>query len=225
MDITAIGSCRLSFAKHNKLNFNTSLTYSTKEAIQLINFLRGKQKIPYPYNKLCFRTGLRNKKGIFLENEFRNLYRNSKLFLVEICSRKKYVHNGFYLFEQAIDKDNISKNIAHKDILDNYKLEIQSDKEILQDILHIKKLLSPHPLIIVSHFNYIDSNNKKIETRDKLIKLLNKICKKNNIPFINPAEVMKEYKQEEILKDQNHYTGYGIKILKNFFNQYIRRII
>lgn len=227
MDITAFGSCRLRFAKHNQLNLKTSMTYSTKDAIQLINFLNGKLKIPAPYGKLCFREGYRKNKELVLDNELKNSYKNSKLFLIEICSRKKYVHNGFYLFEQSVDKDNIAKkkNKECDDICNNYKLEIQSDKEILKDILYIRDLLSPKPIIIVSHYNFMINDNKRIEARYGLIKLLNKICKKNNIPFINPAEVLKDYKQEEILKDQNHYSGYGIQILRKYFNEYVKNFI
>jgi len=58
--------------------------------------------------------------------------------------------------------------------------------------------------------------------RNHLICLLNKICNKYNIPFINPNEVLSNYIQEEVIKsDLGHFTDFGLDILINYINDYI----
>jgi len=151
------------------------------------------------------------------------LFEKSDLFVIEICSRKKYVHNGFYLFHESVDPDYLSKNKVKvpEDILKKYKLEIQTDKEILEDIKNIKKELSPKKLIIVSHYN-ATFNGKKLESRNHLINLLEKICRKNDITFIDQTQVLRDFKQEKILKDLFHYTVFARIKLRDYFKKFIK---
>jgi hypothetical protein len=59
MSITLFGSCRIArICNNNNLNEEISYTHNTKEVIQLIKFLKGELEIQFPYNMLCFRTGI-----------------------------------------------------------------------------------------------------------------------------------------------------------------------
>ncbi len=55
-----------------------------------------------------------------------------------------------------------------------------------------------------------------------LINLLDYICKKYNITFINPTIVLYIYSQEEVMKnDLGHYTGTGRQQFSKFMNNFL----
>jgi len=59
-----------------------------------------------------------------------------------------------------------------------------------------------------------------------LINLLNSICKKHNIPFIDPTIVLSNYAQEQVItSDLGHYTNIGINEFTNYANNYITTIL
>jgi len=74
---------------NNIKNNNNLLNYchSTKEVIQLIKFLKGKN-IPEPYNKLSFRTGILENKYIDYHDIYNKLFSDSNICIIEICSIK-----------------------------------------------------------------------------------------------------------------------------------------
>ena len=85
--ITLFGSCRINGVNNNNnLNNMINYTHSTKEVIQLINFLTGDSEIPSPYNKLCFRTAICNNIPIVFKDEYKQLFIDTKVFIIEICS-------------------------------------------------------------------------------------------------------------------------------------------
>lgn len=220
---TAFGSCRIDMVS-NQTNLNNiiSYTHSTKEVIQLINVLSGKLIIPHPYNKLCFRTGILENKPIYCTDLHKQLFSKSDVFLIEICSRKNYIHSDYYLHHLCVDK-RFKYICAPLEIFENYRMEIQTDKEIETDIEEIQRLLFPRKIIIVSHYNS-KINGKYIPLRNSLINLLQKICSNNDIPFVNPTEVLKNYRQHEIMtRDLGHYTDWGKPILKQFLDECIKQ--
>jgi hypothetical protein len=227
MSITLFGTCRINnINNNNNLNNLLNYTHSTKEVIQLINFLKGTLSIPVPYNKLCFRTGICENNYINYNDNLNKIFLDTRVFIIEICSNKKYIHNNFYLHHLCVDKRFSSFNkITPKKILNDYMIEEQSDKEIEDDILHIQKILYPKKIIIVSHYNS-KLNGKHITSRNKLINLLNIICEKNNIPFINPTNILNNFTQEEIMSnDLGHYTELGISHFSKYMNNYIKNYL
>jgi hypothetical protein len=224
MLVTSFGSCRIGDINNNtKLNELINYTHSTKEIIQMIYFLQGRLKIPFPYNKYCFRTGICENKCITFEKKYNDLFLNTDVFVLEICSRKKYIHNGFYLHHLCVDTLwNFYKN-TDNEIKKTYVLERQNDNEIEEDIKLIKKLLLPRKIIIVSHYNS-KMNGKVFESRDNLINTLQVICKNQNIPFINPTDILNNYNQEEVIQnDLGHYTDFGLSKFTEFINMYIEK--
>jgi len=228
MSITLFGSCRLNKIKnHNNLNNLINYTHSTKEVIQFIKFLKGELKIPQPYNKLCFRTGIMEDKFIDYDNSYKNMFLNTNFFIIEISSNKKYIHNNFYLHHLSVDiRYNFSNllNKTPKDILENYIIEKQKDEEIEYDILEIQRMLNPKKIIIVSHYNS-KKNNEYLNARNDLINLLSTICNKYNIPFINPTNVLSKFSQEEIMTiDLGHYTELGKNEFANYVDNFIKQL-
>ena len=223
MSVTLFGTCRLNnISNHNNLNNLLNYTHTTKEVIQLIKFLQGKLTVPYPYNKLCFRTGICDDTYIKFDKLYKKKYKATTLFIIEICSNKKYIHNNYYLHHLCVDKLHPLHNIATpKEILDNHTIEIQSDEEIETDILHIQKILYPKKMLIVSHYN-AKLNGEYIESRNNLICLLTHICKKHNIHFINPTYILQHFDQSDIIADDlRHYTLFGNEVFTKYMNNYI----
>jgi hypothetical protein len=224
MSITLFGTCRIDNINYNN-NLNNLLNYShsTKEVIQFIKFLKGELNFPEPYNKLCFRTAICEDKYIEYNDSYNKLFLDTHIFIIEICSNKKYIHNNFYLHHLCVDErfKGPGYNNTPPEILNNFTIEKQSDEEIENDILEIQKLLHPKIIIIVSHYNS-KQNGKVLNSRNNLINLLDTICKKYNIPFINPTIVLSNYSQEEVMKeDLGHYTDFG----SNKFVDYVNKIL
>jgi hypothetical protein len=224
MSITLFGTCRLNrINNHNNLNNLINYCHSTKEVIQFIKFLKNELIIPQPYNKFCFRTGIMEKKFIDYNDYYNKLFNDTSIFIIEICSKKKYIHNNYYLHELSINKMyyDYYKNTP-PEILNNTVVEKQSDEEIENDILEIQKMLYPKKIVIVSHYNS-KMNGEYIKDRNHLINLLDNICKKYNIPFINPTVVLSNnYSQEQVMRnDLAHYTDFGLQEFTNYLNNYV----
>jgi len=223
--ITIFGTCRLNDIPHNNLNNLINYTHTTKEVIQQIKFFLGDIVIPQPLDRFCFRTGIIENRSISYDPEFKRLFLDSSICIVEICSRKKYLYDGFYLHHLSVDKrfPIVSANTPEI-ILNNFKCSEQSDDEIENDILEIKKLIEPRKLIIASHYNSL-LNGKVIEYRDKLITLVKDVCKKHNIPIINQSDVLKDYPQEEVMtNDLGHYTPLGQSKITEYIVDYIKSL-
>lgn len=220
MSVTLFGTCRINnIVNNNNLNNRLNYTHSTKEVIQLIKFLKGELYIPEPYNKLCFRTAITQNKPIYYNDTYNKLLVDTKTFIIEICSSKKYIHNNFYLHHLCVDKrfSEWNKN-TDAEILNNFIIEQQSDEEIENDILHIQEMLYPHKIIIVSHYNS-KKNGHYITSRNYLINLLDNICKKYNITFVNPTSVLSSYSQKQVMSDDlGHYTKFGIEQFSKYMN-------
>jgi hypothetical protein len=109
-----------------------------------------------------------------------------------------------------------------QNILDNFIIEKQSDQEIENDILEIQKMLYPKKIIIISHYNS-KKNGEYMHSRNHLINLLDSICKKYDIPFINPTIALSAYTQEQVItNDLGHYTEFGINKFSNYVNYFLK---
>lgn len=224
MSITLFGTCRLDqISNHNNLNNLINYSHSTKEVIQFINFLKGELNIPEPYNKLCFRTAICENININYSDTYKKAFDDTDIFIIEICSSKKYIHNDYYLHHLCVDTrfpQFISR--CPDEILNNVTIERQTDEEIENDIVEIQKMLYPKKIIIVSHYNS-KRNGELMNSRNNLIILLDSICKKYDIPFINPTNVLSNYSQEEVMSnDLGHYSNFGMNEFTNYVNNFVK---
>lgn len=220
--LTIFGSCRVDILSGNKLNRETTFTHCTKEVIQLIDYLEGRLQIPYPINSYCFRDSIINQKVFLDKKSFGEVFANSSICLVEICSMKKYMIGPYYLHSLAVDKRVENYKFTPREIIDNHIISIQSPKELEEDILQIQKMIYPRKLILVSHYNAL-LHGKIIPSRDLLINLLQKISDKYGIFLINPNQVLKEWKQEEVMQeDLGHYTDFGKQKMFEYLELFIK---
>jgi hypothetical protein len=68
-------------------------------------------------------------------------------------------------------------------------------------------------------------NDQYINSRNNLINLLDAICKKYDIPFINPTNALSNYTQQEVMcHDLGHYTQFGLNQFSNYMNDYFKNI-
>ena len=225
MNITLFGSCRISKI-HNSNDLNKLLTYthSTKEVLQLIHFLKGTLKIAYPYNNLCFRTAICNDSYVSYSKEYTDKFNKTDVFIIEICSLKTYIHNNFYLHHLSVDKTRRWYHKTDSTILNDSIIHRQNDEEIENDILEIRKLLFPRNVIVVSHYN-ATKNGQVLKSRNTLICLLEKICKKHNISFVNPTNILKSFDQSDRLSnDLGHYTTKGHSLFTNYMNSFVNNL-
>jgi len=228
--LTILGSCRqqpiksIFTSSHNDCSeecviINTSqiqdeLNYPhyTKEILQQIRYLKY-QNIPEEYTKYCFRSGLlfHNTIDDNKYNILKNQFDNTTFFLIEIASRISYKWNELYLHH--IEEEDQYGFYDRNNIL-KYDL---TDEEIEEDIIQIKNELYPKPFIIISHFATYNSGK-----RYELILLLENICNKLHIPFLNQTDIINKYGIHIIQNERtlSHYTEEGKKYVgETLFNK------
>ena len=223
MSTVMLGSCRLSLRGANDIKDDITYTHSTKEVIQLLHYLQNGENYPEPYNKLCFRSPLtqHNKTGkVDYDIKYKNILDKSKIVFIEICSRKLYKHKDYHLYSLHFTEKKHRKRVDKK-VLDEMNMIEQTDEEIEQDILKIIDMLSPRKIFIVTHCKYYTGDGVSLDKRDKLINLLNSICKKHNIPVINPIDAFKDYKQWQYLKNSTHYKPNGNRIIREYYRTFL----
>ena len=222
MTIALFGSCRI-VDTIKTTDFNHQITYPhcTKEVIQFIKFLNRDLEFPFPYSILCFRAGIEWGGQLICDDIFNRSFLNSSVFVIEICSRKKFIHNNFYLHHTCIEEPTLVKKTP-TNVVDEYTLESQTDEEIEEDIMEIQKMLYPRKIVIVSHYN-AKLNGKHIPARNDLINLLGTLCEKHDIPFVNPTEVLSAFLQEQVVDpDLSHYTQEGKDEFSKYMNTYLK---
>lgn len=208
-------SCRLGKLQHNSYTHEILHTHSTKEVIQYIKYLSNQIEIPRDMEKYIFRgVYLNNSKNID-KTKLQNEFSISKNIFIELCSRKKYIKNNFYIHHLSADSGDAPKNNDENNkINSNFELVIQNIEEIETDILEILKLLKGKNVYFITHIDY------KIEKRKILINELILIFEKHNIKYFNPSDY--GYELNKYMTDSNHYNHKGLlllsKYIENHFN-------
>ena len=224
--IFASGSCRLLISinsDRDKLLPIHSLYYNfiginflgkfhnTKQHIQFIEWILGKRELPWKILNKFFthvnRTFLpkkrrdkinyRRKRKIIRDN-----FDSCDCFIFEICSIKKYELNGFQV-QHELGKD--------------YKISIQSEQEIYNDLLYLLTLLPSNKKIIFQcHFrpNIIHNDESKaIINREMIYNILKKLCDNNDKLLLHdPSEIIKN--DHSIYNGGDHWQEEGYK--RNF---------
>ena len=214
MKITLFGSCRQwSIANYfDVTSIQSDLTYPhyTKEIIQAIEYCK-KDGISLESTQYCFRTGILNKRPIDNSEHIYNEFNETDVFIIEIASRITYKYG-----EQYVHHILTQNEYGFCDISSIVISEL-SDEEIEKDICRIKELLFPKKILIVSHV-YTYEYGKRYE----LIKLLEKLCLKYELPFFSPSDYLRlednVYVDEKVL---SHYTEKGISMVAPLYKNKI----
>ena len=182
-------------------------THNTKELIQYIQYINGDIDIDKEMHKYVFRSCFLKPDTLIDRDQLKKDFLSSDIICIELCSRKKYTKNGYFIHHLAADKGDapVKNLIEESKSTEEYTLELQSKEEIEQDIVKICNMLNEKKLIFVTHIDY------GIEKRKTLIDEVSEICNRHNIPYVNPSEKFKTLQKEMI--DSNHYTPKGLKIV------------
>ena len=213
MVTTVFGTCRVNEVKdHTHLNDVLTYSYSTKEIIQLLKFLRGELRIPEPYNRLCFRTAILQNQPLESNEGSKQIFDETSIFVMEVPSSKSYVHNGYYMHSICVD-DSVYRAHTPTEVLDTYTIERCSlDDELESDLLQICELVKPRPVLFVSHYDVKRADGEYLPSRHRLIEALERVCGKHGLRLINPTKVLSGYAQEEVMSsDLVHYTELGLR--------------
>lgn len=157
MNVALFGTCRLLSIRHHFgcTDFDDAISYvhSTKEIIQLIKFITKQVEIPETINQFCFRTGILNRQPVAYSNRFLSQFNEADLFVIEICSNKKYIFQDYYLHHLAVDKRLHYCKDTPQQILKGTEVCHQDRQEIRKDISEIMELVRPRKVLLVSHIN------------------------------------------------------------------------
>jgi hypothetical protein len=198
-------------------SIRNDLTYPhySKEIIQAIEFCKGISNIPLDMTQHAFRSGILGKHQIGY-SRFYNEFNSTELFVIEIASRISYTYKGLYVHHILTEPQygfNDMHNIVQRDL---------SDDEIEEDVLKMRDLLYPKKMMIVGHI-YTRTTGKRYE----LVKLLERICVKHNIPFFDPVLQLNGKDSEKLYVKEGllaHYTPYGHSEIGQKYTDFINRI-
>lgn len=205
-----LSSCRLEGLSPNSYIHKVHHTHNTKEVIQYLGYINGDIDIDKKMHRYIFRSCyLKNRFSVNRE-KLRKEFHLSDTVFIELCSRKKYVKNGYFIHHLAADKGDAASNnsIENETRSSEYELTIQSKDEIESDILEIARLLQDKKVVFVTHIDY------GIEVRKELINEIAEICNKHNLFYIDPSDKLDVLKNE--MKDSNHYSSRGLQILADY---------
>jgi hypothetical protein len=132
------------------------------------------------------------------------------------------MHGGLCLHDLGVDKrfPNFNQRTP-ANVLEEFRVEEQTDEEIRQDLLELKAILSPRKMVVVSHYN-AKLGEEYLASRNALVELLKGVCAENAIPFLDPTEVLSEFSQEAVISpDLAHYTQFGMNEFTRKLNAFI----
>jgi hypothetical protein len=240
MKVFCSGSCRLLSTIRNTYDIETihSLEephfkginflgkfHDTKSHIQFIEFIKGNLELDDENLKLFF-TSYNSDKWecmrffepkstipLKLYNLKKNID-NCDAYIFEICSVKTYKYKGAYCqFEQKPDND-----------ISQYEINIQDEKELLEDLNVIRSFFPEKKIIFQCHFrpNIIyNDETKKIEKRELIYKTITKFCNENiNCFLYDPSILLQEKKW--LFDGDSHFNGNGLNESFNFlYNNFL----
>lgn len=215
MNVTIFGTCRLDSLNNynNRIKNEISYTYDTKEILEVIKFIKYNHISPND-TITTFRTPMLTKNPIY-SSMFEGIFEKTDIFIIEICGKKTYKYNNHFVHSALC---NYSNELISQQIIINE----QNNKEIENDILEMIYELNTKKIIIVSHIVTDDKSE-----RYKLSKILENICFKYNLLFINPVvEIQnKGYNINNLVncneKKIIHYNENGHKVMKQVYEEYI----
>jgi len=157
MKIALFGTCRIGSFRHHFdcTDFDEAVSYvhSTKEIIQLIKYITKQVEIPDSINRFCFRAGILSLQPVAYSDRFFSQFHEADLFVIEICARRKYLYQGYYLHHLAVDKRLHYYRDTPEKIMKDTLVQYQTQEEIEKDVSEIMDLVSPRKILLVSHIN------------------------------------------------------------------------
>jgi len=217
--ITIFGSCRqdsLYNSNYDITSIQNEISYPhyTKEILEIIKFIKYNHITPFETMK-TFRTPIITQTPIY-SSKYKTELENTDIFIIEIASKLAYELENRYVHHVMHDNQNITG-------YNNVNKKTQTDEEIETDILKIKEELNTNNIIIVGHIVTYEKGE-----RYKLSNLLQTICTKHNILFIDPVKEItkKGHDIYDLIKNEyiiSHYNEKGHVVIKEIYDDFIKK--
>ena len=239
--ITILGSCRQNSIRNvfsvNNIQEKLNYCHNTKEIIQTLKLCKNIINFDVNVQLLSLRTSILQKSEINFEKIYEE-YNNSNLIVIEIASLKchELIINNEIIQCHHIAYDKPELYNYPQNISNIIKLRKQTEEEIEEDIKQIMELVFPKKILIVTHFA-TDINS----SRYKLINIVENICKKYNITYINPNILLEKYNVNELFgndteinlinkEDTNytyiaHYSKFGHEKIQELYKKNIELLL
>ncbi len=223
MKVFIFGSCRvwntlenINFIKIQNKNYRT-LMHSIGQYNQEIDFINKKidinpENYEYMYYSNYYNLLIENKEN--LQNNLFDFLNNSDYIIAEMQTLK------------FIEKDNLELDMVQcQRKPNNFEIKAYNKTILINKINEFIKKLPNKKIIFIGHVFDESVGIKKINTRLVINNLVKNIVNNKNTFFINPSNVFKNNKWNDIMKDSSHYTIEGEKIIKEYIESEIKKII
>lgn len=218
--VTVLGSCRQDSVDRvfPVTPIRDCITYPhyTKETLLEIEYLQDDLDLPVPVD-LVFRSGLLGDRLPTLAQR-RQWFETTDVFIVEIASRKAYEVLGVPVHHELYDSVPQRLNVTGLECT----VRRQTDSEIQADLLRIRELLHPRPMLVTSHF-CTRLTGDRAELRD----LLRALCTTFNIPFFDPSRLLDQYPARVLVEDEvpiAHFTPFGHSVLEGEYRSRVSAV-
>ena len=244
--IGVCGTCRIenfNFSNINKINTELPYVYKNDTSqiyIRPLGYTTSSSDVCQNISLIKNNSYLNINNSFLFDNIF--LKRGGKLIIIdlnydyliiEVCSIKKLIHK----FTNLI----IPYEVEGEFIESHYKVETETFEQTVQNILNIQSLLNCKiillpPIIEISGYMQVgkheninikslstDTTRKKVLSyRMEIINRLESVAKKNSsIFFIDWNKFIRECGIQKMLKDQFHFTEYGVKFIDDKLTKFI----
>ena len=183
-------------------------THNSKEVLQYIRYINGDINIDRTMHRYVFRACYLKNDFIINRAKLKEEYLAADSVFIELCSRKKYMKNNYFIHHLAADQGDAHPNNLIENANAKYGLTIQNKAEIESDILAIIKLLCGKKIVFIMH---VDCG---IETRKIFNDELSEIFNKHNLCYVDPSCKFDVLEKE--METANHYTPLGAQIVTDY---------
>lgn len=118
------------------------------------------------------------------------------------------------LLPNAPFPETVSEN--HKQIISNLKPKLMDEQDIREYLDQIYQYVKK-PILFVNHINVEGVNGRKITSRNRLCKIIQKYCTEHSFALFEPSTLFSQHDKKTLLAkdgtDLAHYAGSGLEIV------------
>jgi len=224
--VTILGCCRQDSISRkfneSQIRNDLSYTHSTKEVLQVIDFLNDKNYSEFsPYS---FRTPQINGR-IPNRNRLMKQWRITNVVVIEISSLKFYLREKVVYHHEAFDNPESLATSCKEHLKEQNKSiseHIQSIPELIDDLSLIVQKLAGKKIIFTTNFV-----TRKNGTRFLIYSALKEFCQQHNHEFIDTHQIFNYWRSQDILIEEPvlaHLNHLGHEIMLDRYDKAITQV-
>lgn len=213
LTVSVFGSCRV-FTPVNRLARRGLIktahrgiewyTHTTRDMLQKLKVVRNQMVVAPEDVPLIAET---HAKKWFPDHHRKEIFAQTDLFVVEICSRKIFAREGVYYQQwcyQEAEKDPAATEAMRHRLATTVPRQ-QSAAEIRGDMELMRQRLGK-PVLFVGHMDVVLKTGKKLPDRGYVNRAMAEYCAgRRDAFYFDPIEQIQEYGIETALMDSSHY--------------------